>query len=238
MLDSVKTLRPKVAIVLYGEHEYGGGCSAAMVHDVRSAGKKSVIGSGRPLTRECLAEMLKLVADNVGGMSGLHLLPERVLAWNQAAGTLVWWAPSVVRPIYLAGEGEPVNGPFKWPPLVFYACGEVLACWALAKDQRPDADTPLFMPPLWNFYDNGGMCWGNVQPPTTLHPGVIDQWEACVYDTTFTHWNGRVKVKGNMVGGGYKGYIARLIKTGKGIPASRLVPADMNLGQMLEMVRS
>ena len=41
------------------------------------------------------------------------------------------------------------------PPLLFKACGSHLWVRALAKDERPTAETKLCMAPYWNCYDNG-----------------------------------------------------------------------------------
>jgi PRTRC genetic system protein B len=51
------------------------------------------------------------------------------------------------------------------PPLLFKACGSHLWVRALAKDERPEAETKLYMAPYWNCYDNGVCCTGSMKIP-------------------------------------------------------------------------
>ena len=76
------------------------------------------------------------------------------------------------------------------PPLLFKACGSHLWIRALAKDERPTAETKLCMAPYWNCYDNGVCCTGSMKIPQEKSVAAIDLWEESFFQSEFTHASG------------------------------------------------
>ena len=87
-----------------------------------------------------------------------------------------------------------INGKlYPHPPLLFKACGSHLWVRALAKDERPKAETKLCMAPYWNCYDNGVCCTGSMKIPQEKSVAAIDLWEESFFQSEFTH-AGNVKI--------------------------------------------
>jgi len=84
-----------------------------------------------------------------------------------------------------------MNGkPYPHPALLFKACGTHLWVRALAKDERPTAETKLCMAPYWNCYDNGVCCTGSMKIPQEKSVAAIDLWEEAFFQSEFTHASG------------------------------------------------
>lgn len=50
------------------------------------------------------------------------------------------------------------------PGLLMFGHGKSYAIWAV-KDERPTPTSPIFLAPLPNVFENGGICWGANKPP-------------------------------------------------------------------------
>ena len=57
----------------------------------------------------------------------------------------------------------------------------------------PTAETPLYMAPYWNCYDNGVVCTGSMRIPREKSVAAIDGWEGAFFQSEFTHAAGAIK---------------------------------------------
>jgi PRTRC genetic system protein B len=180
------SLKLRRAILLYEDD----GTALATVNDIHLDGlKRPLIGAGHCLTRGALDEMVRK-------MSGLpqrrEILPARVLLADGAR--MAWYCPSARRPIFFkthdAGFNRAVSGREALHPcLLFIAEAGRMAVFALAGDERPSAETPVFRAPYYNLYENGLMCAGNIRLPDVLQAGDLPTWEEAFFGTNFTHSN-------------------------------------------------
>lgn len=87
-----------------------------------------------------------------------ELLPANALV--NSNDKLVWYQPSRITPFWHVTNGERCGFNIKWPAMVF-AVGKLnkqFRCVALASDERPDANSPVYDLPMPNAYHGGGFC--------------------------------------------------------------------------------
>lgn len=178
-------LRASKGIVLY---ESRNGEAFATVHGIRlDDGGRPVFMSGQAMTRETLIELTaKLMPD-----TGVDFLPPEVLAIGN--GWMIWWCPSRERSLFFRTTCDDGIGKrtirFTVPPLVFAAHGDVLRVYALKENARPRPETPLWMPPFYNVWDEGRLCRGNAPLPSKIGLEAMPQFESMFFDSVFTHPN-------------------------------------------------
>ena len=86
------------------------------------------------------------------------------------------------------------------PALVFKVSGGNLSIRALAKDERPTAETKLMTAPFWNCSDSGDVCLGTMRVPESSSVDAIDGWERGFFQSEFTHAYGAARLT-NFPGG-------------------------------------
>lgn len=105
-------------------------------------------------------EFLRILAAGLGSEVSAEVLPANVLA--RTPDVLTWWTPSQHRTMFFAENseaGKELNGRrYPHPPLVFKVAGMELWVWALARNERPKAETRLMTAPYWNTSDQGYVC--------------------------------------------------------------------------------
>jgi PRTRC genetic system protein B len=120
---------------------------------------------GKTPTRSFVADPLSIV-EALGRVSiDSGLLPDNVLFWQRREGQErlgVWLPPQVWR--LRVEPTTRVNRVIPLPGLVFAGRGKSYGLWALADDNRPGLDTPLYNAPCPNVSENG-VCTGNVEFP-------------------------------------------------------------------------
>lgn len=198
----MSTLKLSKAILCYSD----GQTNMATVNDiVTTDDNKKVIGAGAPLNRAELTNMLGKLQGRTGAR---QIIPENVLSVD--GGRMAWWTPASVRPIWFSfahmANRDSVNAAisgkdFPHPALLFVADPGQLYIYALADNDRPAANTPVYVAPYYNLYGNwdskkkkfdgrlGHMCAGNVRLPDSISIGDIPAWEMGFFNTTFTHSN-------------------------------------------------
>jgi PRTRC genetic system protein B len=116
------------------------------------------------------------------------------------------------------------------PPLLFKASGAHLWIRALAGNERPKAESPLYIAPYWNCYDNGVVCTGSMRIPREKSVAAIDGWERAFFQSEFTHAAGTVKHTS------YRGGLLGLWQHVMGkdhFPVRYLVKAKQNLAEFI-----
>lgn len=164
----------------------------ASIHPVEPDGNgQPTIGAGSPLTRAHLRQWAKAL----GRAAPPEILPENVLVSHP--DLLAWWVPAQVRSGYFAltssdelktlSKRVVVQVPF--PAHLFIATRSNLSVYALARSERPTADTEVLHSPILNVYVDGKLCWGNIPKPKTLTAAAIPAYEQAVFDSWSTHPN-------------------------------------------------
>lgn len=118
----------------------------------------------------------------------LSILPESALQTGDDHA--LWWIPGGVRPMFLntLDHGR-TQVEAHWPNLVMLSTNRRLFLAAVADSTRPKQDTPLYHAPLGNVYASSELCLGDCRPPVNSGAESIQEWNAIVFDSAFSHSN-------------------------------------------------
>lgn len=220
------------ALMIYGSgngNPYASGSGGAYVtlHDVEHQEEGPPrLGPGRPADLEFLRKLTEGLQANVPP----EVLPEYVLC--RTPDTIAWWSPRVRRPMFFR-EGsklEAVTGKtFPQPALVWKIVGQSIYVQAMAINERPTAETPLFKAPYWNTNDDGRVCLGSMRRPGTVGVDSLRQWEDGYFGSLFTGQNGSTE----LAKGGLVKLWTELADTRRQFPVRRLVPAKQTLAEFV-----
>jgi PRTRC genetic system protein B len=183
-------------LLVYGNSSYEGipyRHPFVTLHDVMHDGAAARLAEGQLMTPQMFIDLMT----GLGRSVPAEILPASVLV--RTAEMIVWWAPACERTMFFSDHGSApdlrsMNGKlYPHPALLFKACGSHLWVRALAKDERPTAETKLRMAPYWNCYDNGVCCTGSMKIPQDKSVAAIDLWEESFFHSEFTHASGVCK---------------------------------------------
>ena len=192
-IGSSQEFRLSRALLLYGKSDYNGypyRHPFITVHEVVHDTGGTRLSEGQLVTPKLLSDFLVAL----GRAAPPEILPERVIV--RTADTIVWWMPARVRTMFFSDRGgdaalKKMNGKkYPQPPLVFKASGSHLWVRAMVTNQRPKADTRMYMAPYWNCYDNAVVCTGTMTIPGEKSVTAIDCWETSFFQSEFTHAGG------------------------------------------------
>ena len=141
------------------------------------------IGAGCPLTRETLGSLIGVLSKDYNKPV---YLPENVLAYIPGVH-LTWWTPSSARHLFFTKETGIPSGKGALPGAVFSATPGGLRIWALKEDGRPGPATGLYHYPLFNVYEHGACCLGNIEMPKRISIDDIGKWEQLYFNGTCTN---------------------------------------------------
>jgi PRTRC genetic system protein B len=192
-IGSSQDFRLSRALLMYGKSSYQGypyRHPFVTLHEVIHDGDAARLAEGQLMTPQMLIDLMA----GLGRAVPAEILPARVLV--RTAEMIVWWSPTRERTMFFSDRDndhvlKSMNGKlYPHPPLLFKASGSHLWVRALAKDERPKADTRMYMAPYWNSYDNGVCCTGSMKIPQEKSVTTIDLWEESFFQSEFTHASG------------------------------------------------
>lgn len=229
---TINRLAIQEAILLYGEKL--GTPSFATIHPVdANANGQPVIRAGRPLDKQGLAALTTKLS--TANRTALGLLPPNVL--SVGSDHLVWWCAPAKRPVFFRGTGRDTGKKFNigvrsgvafHPGLIFAVKEAKWYVLAIKGVERPEADTPLYVSPYFNVWDNGQVCTGNVTLPKAAVAAKIAAWEKAFFESNFTHTN--VTRLLQYKGGGHRFWTDMLDGKFKSFPENVLLPFSFNAG--------
>lgn len=220
------------ALMIYGAGSpspfaSAGGGAYVTIHDVEHQDEDPPrLGPARPADLEFLRKLTEGLQANVPP----EVLPDYVLC--RTPDTIAWWSPRVRRPMFFneGSELEAVSGKtFPQPALVWKIVGQSIYVQAMAINERPAADTPLFKAPYWNTNNDGRVCLGSMRRPGAVGVDSLRQWEEGYFGSLFTGQNGG----GELAKGGLVKLWAELADTRRQFPVRRLIPAEQTLGEFV-----
>ena len=179
-----RKLTAQYALVIYGYEKTGYDEANSLEHYVI---KYRIDGEGRllegaPLTRDMLRKICSLV---IPSLQSLEYLPERVLAYAPGSA-MVWWIPAGQRRIFFARETRLRSGIYPLPAMLFLVVNQTLHTWALTASVRPELSTAIYHSPLFNVYENGSCCMGDINIPRSTLPRDVGVWEEAFFDGACT----------------------------------------------------
>ena len=215
------------AIVVYqGGHE-----AFAAWHDAKAAedGGAPYLGEAEPLTME----FLRALSEGLGAYVAPEILPASVLA--RTSELVVWWTRAQRRVLFFSDQseaGELNAKQYPVPALVFKVSGGNLSIRALAKDERPRAETKLMTAPFWNCSESGDVCLGTMRVPDASGVDAIEGWERKFFQSEFTHANGAARLTN--FSGGFLPFWRSLAGRKQVFPVQYLTDARETLRQFVE----
>jgi PRTRC genetic system protein B len=157
------------AVLLYS----GTGRAFCTWHEAqRTESGEAQLGTATALT----SDFVRSLASGLGQRVRIEIFPDGVLAC--ADETTVWWTPATVRPMFFRStdddSGEISGRRFPQPALVWRVRGHDLSVRALARNQRPEADSKLCVAPYFNTDgEDGSVCQGSMRSPDEAGVGAI-----------------------------------------------------------------
>ncbi len=181
---------------MYGKSSYDGfpyRHPFVTLHEVIHEGVDARLGPGHLVTPQILTQLMRGLGQSIPP----EILPERVLV--RTVNTIVWWMPAAQAVMFFSDRGgdatlKKLNGKkYPHPPLLFKVSGSNLWIRALGANQRPTGESPLYIAPYWNCYDNGSVCTGTMKIPSEKSVNAIEDWERSFFRSEFTHVGGTGK---------------------------------------------
>lgn len=106
--------------------------------------------------------------------------------------TLMWYKPAHKGLIWFTSGGMPVRSfQVTYPTLLFKASKKSgrLRVFALATSTRPTINTAVYLAPLMNINAGGLLCFGSANVPNVIDSGSMNDFEAALLDSNFSHTN-------------------------------------------------
>lgn len=191
------------------------------------------IAAGRPVTREALVSMFKELAKNHS--LNTDILPENVLSIS--ADHMVWWLAAGERNVFFKNKELGTRAAkVPHPALMFAVVKGQWYIFALAKNERPTAETALHFAPYFNVYDSCAICIGSAQVPRGISANATAQWENAFFESEFTHINGSKK-KSTHPRGEYALWKELLDGVYQTFPVEFLAPTESTLATLMAAIR-
>ncbi len=212
---------------------YTGTQAYVTVHDVlRDEQGRPHYGPPEALSADFLKSLCDLLKQRA--VREIEVLPSNILCLTDEL--VAWWCPAAVRPMFFLSttdqEANALSGRmFPHPALVFVATETHLSVRALPKNERPNSDTQLLSAPYWNTYEDGSICTGSMQGPSSgVSCSAAMEWERGFFESAFTHPSDAVRLTS------YKGGIVPMwtsVLGGDLFPVQHLVLAHETLLQFI-----
>ena len=179
-----RKLAAQYALVIYGYEKTGYEDANSIDHYIvkHRIDREGTLLEGAPLTRNVLRKICSLV---IPSLQSLEYLPERVLAYSPDSAML-WWSPAGQRCTFFAKETGLRSGNYPLPAMLFLVVNQTLHTWALTVTARPELSTAIYHSPLFNVYENGSCCMGDINIPRSTLPKDVGVWEEAFFDGACT----------------------------------------------------
>lgn len=159
----------------------------ATLHDIcLTEDNRPVIKEGQLMSHDSIISVLQ---DMVGmrKKKAMQMLPENVLAYSD--DSLVWYVKGSIRPMLFKRGKRSVRMNVPYPTLLFKVVDNTLSVAASRYTRKPKATDTLYHSPLMNVYSDTRVCTGSADCPDNADFESMQQWEAVIYATYFSHTN-------------------------------------------------
>jgi PRTRC genetic system protein B len=221
------------AILLYGNGREINFVSVHGVEFINDDLSKPYIGAGQPASKLALSNLVKDLLPSIA--SKRSVMPANVLSYDYEH--LAWYVPPSKKQLWFKNEalGGQVSAKIDLPGLVFFVGLNGWYVFALNTNERPTADTEMFVSPFLNVWEGGKICTGNINVPKLEGPSSTEAFEDAFFRSYFTHSN--IHEKDKLVkykGGPYKLWQKLISGELKKFPLRALVPYSLTVGEFLE----
>lgn len=179
-------VQPGFAVVFY-EDSQSKMIVCATRHQVNS--ETNTLGLGTIISPSQITKTFSELNIDKSKKHALSCIPEKVIF--DSDDLIVWYTKRFIGDMWFRHGSKPQRLVVEWPPLVFAAhkLNPALHVFALSKNTRPNEQTILFHAPLMNINDEGRLCQGTAHLPQDISINSIDECEATLFDSQFTHVN-------------------------------------------------
>jgi PRTRC genetic system protein B len=177
---------------------------------------KYQVGAQKPASQAFLNDLANTIKqENFEALKFKGLIPKNVIYFHSEDQypTLIWLLPSHKRHLYFSNEEKIKSGIYQLPDMLLAWDDGTLYCFRLNLKGDITLDTPLYLMPLPNIYDNGRICLGNgkTKKPRCLED-VIANGEIMFFNTNFSEWYHQGYNKGELPQNLFKNTDLRAIK--------------------------
>lgn len=181
---TVKKETPKAQLAIFF---YGVNSSSAFDGATRHHIENDIIQQGEYIEPNALLDLLSSKNSQT-----LSLKPKCILAEDHEH--LVWFSKKQKRKMWFrqaSSEDSVFSLNVVWPTLLFVANKRKnsLMVFALSSDSYPTEKTKIYHAPLMNISSTGVVCQGTAVLPKIITVACIEDVEATIYDSLFTHVN-------------------------------------------------
>lgn len=153
---------------------------------------KDCLSAGKPLTNETAKSIFNFIndIDNINQYHFKSMIPKNILTYKTDEKYIIWSTPFKIQNIiYKEGIGVK-TGNYYVPRLIWKLVNDKLFVYAIIKNIKSDKDE-LYHSPLFNSYQDGSMCMGNVKftELSQDYSKIINKVESAFWNSTFTHSN-------------------------------------------------
>ena len=194
------TATPEYALVLSGISggiPSGGLSNPAILglHRIYNRNGESRLGAGEMVSPESLSRITADLEGRASRIPAPEFIESDVLATTH--NYVAWHVPGGQRPMFFNTRdyGRFALDKVAWPSLMFVASNKGLFVAALASNERPQPDTPLYHAPVMNVGDEGNVCLGSASRPSAINIGSRRAFEQAFFESNFSHGMGHNKLR-------------------------------------------
>lgn len=190
------------------------------------------MGAGTPLTKKCVAEIFKAIAEDSEDLTtGFHgIIPKNLLYADTTTGRtkLVWYNPPMKRKMYFIGNLGIPDGEMIVPGIIYEAAESHLKVYCF-KGKTPRG--VLFHAPFFNVSGHS-VCLGTAKaqkPKNLTYIEAMEYWEKMFWNSEFSHIYGSNPIDGNLA------VITKTcIENGEPFPVDVLIKSNVKLKDLLK----
>jgi PRTRC genetic system protein B len=140
---------------------------------------------------------------------------------------ITWYHPPQKKFLYFTKQMSIEDGFYPLPGLVFSLNDSDLSVYAV--NEIPNEKTILYHAPFGNLYEDGSVCWGNVDVDVkqTDFKKICKHIENLFFKSKFTHTNSDKITKSNLV------TLFNSLKDKDCFPMDELLPSKVKINQLL-----
>lgn len=137
---------------------------------------------------------------------------------------IVWYKPAGYYDIvFRCDSGVIKRGKAHYPSHVFMFTGSSLHAFAYKGSKRPTIETPLYLSPTSNVYQDGHICLGSANFSRVISESNIKDWESFFFEGIGTHLGTKV-IRGYNDWEKHNQFWVGLIDSQSKFPARKLIP--------------
>lgn len=185
--ESQDHLKTEMALLF---HTRAGKLQLTTVHSASQHKDRVELNPGKPLSPDQEAHVISLLLSSGQDKNdAIEFIPEGVLIDN--ARFTMWFIPESRRLMHFHTDQGRSSRVVYWPNQMVLAMDNRLYLAAVKDNKRPTPNSPLYFSPCGNVWNNTELCQGNAKSPGRHGIDAIEDWQALIFDSAFSHANNR-----------------------------------------------